>query len=173
MLRHLTPATAVIYDIGGAAGAYSFWLAELGYQVHLLDLTPKHIEQAQARNAEVAHPLASLQVGDGRALPFADASAEAVLVMGPLYHLPERADRLQSLAEARRVLKPGGLLVAAAIGRYASLLDGFLSGMVEDPAFVEIMRQDLACGRHRGIDGQYFTTSYFHRPEELTAEVGE
>src|SRR5512142_3401110 len=67
LLRHLPPAPAVIYDIGGAAGAYSFWLAELGHQVHLLDLTPKHIEQAQARNAQVAHPLASLQVGDGRA----------------------------------------------------------------------------------------------------------
>ena len=53
-------------------------------------------------------PLASIRQGDARALPFADASADALLLLGPLYHLQERADRLRALREAARVLRPGG-----------------------------------------------------------------
>jgi 2-polyprenyl-3-methyl-5-hydroxy-6-metoxy-1,4-benzoquinol methylase len=45
--RYLPPPPAVILDVGGAAGAYSFWLAQQGYQVHLIDAVPHHIAQAR------------------------------------------------------------------------------------------------------------------------------
>ena len=73
------------------------------------------------------------------------------------------------------MLKAGGILVAKAINRLASLLDGICRGFIDDPEFVDILRRDLADGQHRGVPGttRYFTTAYFHRPDELAAEVRE
>jgi ubiquinone/menaquinone biosynthesis C-methylase UbiE len=78
-----------------------------------------------------------------------------------------------ALKEAHRILKPGGLPFAAAISRYASLIDGFSSGFFADERFREIVRKDLSCGQHRNPtdSAEYFTTAYFHRPDELRAEI--
>jgi SAM-dependent methyltransferase len=111
-------------------------------------------------------------VGDARALRLPDANVDAVLLLGPLYHLTERAERIQVLAEARRVCRPGGVIIAAAISRFASTLDGLRGGYLEDPTFAAIAAGDRHDGRHRNPtnDPAYFTTAYFHRPEELAAE---
>jgi SAM-dependent methyltransferase len=112
-------------------------------------------------------------VGDARKLPFADGFGDVVLLLGPLYHLTEPAERLRALREACRVLRPGGVMFAAAISRYASALDGLSRDLFADPAFAAIVQKDLAQGQHRNATGtwDYFTTAYFHRPEELQAEV--
>jgi SAM-dependent methyltransferase len=96
-----------------------------------------------------------------------------VLLLGPLYHLTQREDRWQALREARRVLRPGGLLFAAAISRFAPLFDGLARGFVDDPLFEPILERDLREGQHRNptSNPQYFTTAFFHRPEELQAEI--
>jgi SAM-dependent methyltransferase len=170
--RFLPPPPALIADIGGGPGRYAHWLVELGYRVHLVDPVPLHIEQALAGLKEDSTRLRA-ELGDGRAVPMPDASADAVLLLGPLYHLPDRADRLQVLAEARRVCRPGGLIAAAAISRFASTLDGLRAGYLEDPAFAAVAARDRGDGRHFNPTGDpaYFTTAYFHRPEELTAEL--
>lgn len=96
--RHLPPGPLVIYDVGGAAGIYAFWLAGLGHHVHLIDLMPLHIKQAkeiQSQTQEIR--LASIHVGDARHLEEPDASADVVLMLGPLYHLTSLEDRLQAL----------------------------------------------------------------------------
>ena len=98
-----------------------------------------------------------------------------MLFLGPLYHLTDPIERLTALREAGRILKPGGLIFAAAINRFASLLNGLFEGAIDDPRFVEIVGQDLKNGQHRNTTGNpnYFTTAFFHRPEELSAEVTE
>jgi len=171
--RHAPAAPAVVLDIGGGAGAYAFWLAEAGYTVHLLDPVPRLIAEAQRRNATHPRPLASCRVGDARTTNFPDASAEIVLLLGPLYHLTAAQDRARALAEAARVLKPGGRLFAAAISRWASALDGLARDLFQDPQFAAIVEQDVRDGQHRNPTGRldYFTTAYFHRPEDLRAEV--
>jgi SAM-dependent methyltransferase len=174
--RFLPPAPAVIYDVGGGPGAYALWLARLGYTVHLLDALPLHVELArQASDAQPEAPLASATPGDARHLPWPDASADAVLLFGPLYHLTERADRIQALREARRVARHGGVILAVGISRFAALLDGLFLGYLEDPAFVEIVGRELTDGQHRNpTDNQrYFTTAYFHLPDELRGEAEE
>ena len=117
--------------------------------------------------------LASAQVADARSLPFADASADAVLMLGPLYHLTEREDRLRALGEALRVLRPGGVVFAAAISRFASLVDGLRGSLFDDPAFASVVERDLAYGQHRNDtgDARYFTTAFFHHPAELAEEI--
>jgi ubiquinone/menaquinone biosynthesis C-methylase UbiE len=172
--RHLDRERPIILDLGGASGAYSFWLARLGYQVHLVDLVPKHVAEAGRKQERDGVRLASLQVADARMLPFPDAFADLVLLMGPLYHLTEREDRIQALREAVRVVKEGGRVVCAAISRFASMLEGFRSRLFDDPEFEAIVDQDLQDGRHRGVDGKdYFTIAFFHHPVELRRELEE
>jgi ubiquinone/menaquinone biosynthesis C-methylase UbiE len=171
--RHAPPPPATVIDVGGAAGAYAFWLAERGYDVHLVDAVPRLVEEARRRNARAPRPLASCRVGDARALPFTDESAGVVLVLGPLYHLTEPADRRTALREAARVLRRDGVVVAAGISRWASALDGLARDLFGDARFASIVERDVRDGQHRNITDRidYFTTAYFHRPEELRAEL--
>ena len=105
--RYLQPLPAVVLDVGGAAGRYSCWLAKEGYEVHLIDPVPLHIKQAQeASDAQSETPIASCNIGDARQLEFDDEIADAVLLLGPLYHLVDHQERNRSLSEAYRVSKP-------------------------------------------------------------------
>ena len=98
-----------------------------------------------------------------------------VLLLGPLYHLIESEDRQRALAEARRVLRHGGVLVAAGISRWASTLDGLSRELLLDKDFASIVERDLRDGHHQNPTDRldYFTTAYFHQPEELGNEVTE
>jgi ubiquinone/menaquinone biosynthesis C-methylase UbiE len=175
LARHLPAAPAVIVDVGGGAGAYAVPLAKQGYQVHLIDPVEGHLEQARSYAEASGVTLRSISQGDARQLDFPANRADAVLLLGPLYHLVERSDRLQALQEARRVLKPRRVLFAASISRFASLIDGLSRGFFQDAEFRKIVEADLTCGVHRNPTSQaaYFTTSYFHRPDELAAEVSD
>jgi ubiquinone/menaquinone biosynthesis C-methylase UbiE len=173
LARHLPPAPAVIFDIGGAAGIYAFPLAEQGYEVHLIDPVELHLRQAKAYSAASGTKLASIVLGDARRVNIPSGSADSVLLLGPLYHLVESTERQEALREAHRILKRQGVLFAAAISRFASLMAGLSFGTFEDADFRKIVAEDLASGQHRNVTGRvaYFTTAYFHRPEELSAEV--
>ncbi|WP_456820974.1 class I SAM-dependent methyltransferase [Cellulomonas sp. URHB0016] len=173
--RWLPAAPAVVLDVGGAAGRYALPLADEGYEVHLVEPVPLHLDQARAASAAARRPLASVTEGDARALAFDDASADAVLLLGPLYHLPSRSDRLRVWAQARRVLRPGGVVVAAAIGRFASTTDGIVHGLLRDERFAEVVRRDVETGEHVNDDRVpgWFATAYFHRAEGLADEVRE
>jgi ubiquinone/menaquinone biosynthesis C-methylase UbiE len=164
----------VVVDVGGAAGDYALWLAEAGYAVHLLDRVPRLVMEARRRSASSATPLLSCRVADARDLDLPEQCADIVLLLGPLYHLTEAGDRARALGEASRVLKPGGLLAAAAISRWASALDGLARDLLRDPRFERIVEQDLRTGQHRNPTDRpdYFTTAYFHHPDELAREVG-
>jgi len=169
--RYLCKPQMEIADIGGAAGAYSYWLAAQGHRVHLLDFTPPHIEQAKEYGRKNKIQLSSYHCGDARQLPYEDGSFDMVLVMGPLYHLQEKEDRLRCLAEAKRVLKPGGTLLCALISRYASLFDGFGELFINDDRFVSILEKDLATGQHSPGETPYFTSAFFHTPSDIESEM--
>jgi ubiquinone/menaquinone biosynthesis C-methylase UbiE len=117
LARLLPPPPATVLDVGGGTGVHADWLAQRGYSVHLIDPVEEHVAVAGRL------PNVSSAVGDARCLSQADESQDAVLLLGPLYHLPEREGRLQALREARRVARPGAPLVAAGISRFATLMD--------------------------------------------------
>jgi len=171
--RYLTPPPGRVLDVGGGPGTYATWLLQQGYDVELIDPVPTHIELA-TRQFQQHATRGVARLGDARQLDVADASCACVLLLGPLYHLTERDDRVRALAEARRVLRPGGVAFVAAISRFASLLDGFSRTLIRDPYFVSIMERDLTDGQHRNLaNADYFTTAFLHRPEELTGEIDD
>ena len=86
--------------------------------------------------------------------------------------MQEKTDRIKSIAEAKRVLKKDGILLAATISRHASLFDGFWQGFIDDPAFENILQQDLEDGNHFNPvhNPMYFTDAHFHSQKEIEEE---
>lgn len=171
--RFLPPA-GVVLDVGGGPGAHSAHLAGLGYQVVLIEPLAHHVEQAAARSRQrPGGPGFGVIRSDAGRLPLDDATVDAVLLMGPLYHLVERHERLAALGEARRVLRPGGLLLAEAITRHAWLLDATSKGLLDRPGIWET----FACNLDTGLAQDPASMSqggfwaYFHSPAELAQEL--
>jgi SAM-dependent methyltransferase len=166
--RMLPDPPTTVLDVGGAFGVYAGWLTERGHDVKIVDPVPLHVESARANGFRADE-------GDARALGEADESWDVVLLFGPLYHLLDRADRVRAFAEARRVVRPGGLVFGATISRWAPMYETLLNGLADSPDFVDLVRNDLDTGVRRGTphlaDG--FTSVYFHRPEELPDEVAD
>jgi ubiquinone/menaquinone biosynthesis C-methylase UbiE len=111
-------------------------------------------------------------VGNACSLAFQDHDFDLVLLLGPLYHLTDYKDRQSALAEAMRVLRPGGVVIGAAVTKFASLLHGYLANLIEDPVFKGIVARDLVDGQHRNPSNnpRYFTTTKFHEPTEFKSE---
>jgi SAM-dependent methyltransferase len=163
LLRRFLPAApARVLDVGGATGIHATWLSEDGYEVDLINPTPHHVE--------IAGTVGTFRCreGDARHLDQADDSIDAVLLLGPLYHLIDRENRLVALREALRVLRPGGLLAAAGISRYLAALEVGTNPSL-DPERIQLTRQVIATGRYEPLLG--FTAAHWHRLEELRDEV--
>lgn len=173
--RLLPPAPARLLDVGGGTGVYAVPLAERGYTVHVVEPIEAHVERARQHALERGVAGVSAALGDARDLKAFGTGYDGVLLLGPLYHLVHADDRALAFREAVRVTRPGGVVVAAGISRYASLIDGLRRRVLGDPAFRSIVERDLRDGQHRNPDvrGQpeYFTTAYFHLPAELEREA--
>lgn len=180
LLEHLPKPPAVIYDIGGGYGEYSWWLASLGYEVHLFDISETNINMAKELAKD--YPGVSLngcEVCDARGIERLDESADAILLMGPLYHITEKTERISALRESHRLLKKNGLLFCAAITPYATLLwattvFGVKNRLLEETSFMDMVERELFDGEHiRPGNSGYLGLgrSHFHSAEELKAEL--
>lgn len=163
--RALPPAPAQVLDVGGGSGVHAEWLSADGYEVELLDPVPLHVERAAGLTGVTA------RLGDARRLPVADASVDAVLLLGPLYHLAERADRVRALAEARRAVRVGGLVAAATINRYTAVHDTIYRG-----SYLEAKERQAA--HAAAADGTMLSPvrgfpAYFHDPDEVPGEFAD
>ncbi len=171
--RFLPAPPARVADIGSGPGAYALWLAGRGHPVVARDLMPHHVEQLRAAAADRGL-VVDAEVGDARRLDLPDAAYDAVLLFGPLYHLLDRAGRVQALREAARVLVPGGVALAVAISRWAVILDGMLRLRLTEarPELLAVVDEVVESGRLAPPGAGDFA-AYCHRPEELRAEVAE
>lgn len=168
------PKIGVIIDVGGGPGIYSEWLAGIGHEVYLIDPVEKHIKQANKRSAKTKKPYKSL-LGEAQKLELEDNIADVVILHGPLYHLQSEADRIQAIAEAKRVLKPNGIALGFAINHSASTIAALLNGLIHAPGIFEMCKAELTSGIHtppKNMPG-VLPSAYFHRPEELKAEFEE
>ena len=186
LLENLPKPPAVIYDIGGAYGEYSWWLASLGYEVHLFDLFPKNIEMSHELALEYPNcKLASANVGDAVNIPKKDKSADAVLLMGPLYHITDYNERISAIKESRRLLKDGGVLFTAALTPYSVLLYNITvynpfgdnpNRTLEDLNFIKMVERELKDGHHINPNNTIYSgigSAYFHTAKALREELCE
>lgn len=177
--RYLSDRTMIIYDIGGGTGVYSRWLAELGHEVHMFELSPANVHYAEEQQAPgTITPIHRIEVADARNIARPDSSADLVLLMGPLYHLPEKKERITALQEAARVLKPGGKVIVSAISRFSSTLWGLSvfgdqNNFIDDKVFVEMLEGELVEGQHIRPEKfpNFISRAFFHLPEELKNEI--
>ena len=171
LTRFLPTPSCRVLDVGGGTGTYARWLSVQGHVVTLLDAMPEHVVRAQELGG-----LEAARLGDARALPFPDASFDALLLLGPMYHLTDHTDRQQALGEAARCLKSGGVLLVAGIPRPAAILSDFSRGVTPEEAekyFRPLREEAYLSGQYRNPEGRpgYFTRAYFHRPTDLLSEV--
>lgn len=158
---------AKVIDIGGGPGRYTLALAELGYRLTLVDLAAGNLTFAR-KKAEIAgiHLEKVLQANAMDLSEFPDGSFDSAVMMGPLYHLLMHEERILALQEARRLLKPGGLIFTAFVSRFGAFRDAASKGaawVLEDPDTVEnILRTGIDVS-----DGNGFTDAYFAHPDEV------
>lgn len=150
LAERLAPGSRIL-DVGGGPGRLAAHLADAGHTVHLVDPVPRHVELARVRAA--TRPRMTVDLGDARTLAAtAMGPVDSVLLFGPLYHLPHRADRIAVLDAAHTVLRPGGQVFVIAINRFAGVIDS-VRGVYIDTGFGAI--------------------AAFHRPPELAAEMAD
>jgi SAM-dependent methyltransferase len=167
--RTLPPQPAVVADIGGGPGRYTDWLTDLGHTALHRDLVEDHVQQVRSR-----HPQLDTRVCDARSLDLPDDCADVVLLLGPLYHLRERGDRVRALREVRRVVRDSGVVHIAAISRWAARLDGILVQRLHEvhPRLLEIVNEAERTGWMRPAHDGGFTCAT-HTPSNLRTEINE
>ena len=182
LTEYLPKPPAVIYDIGGGYGEYAWWLASLGYEVHLFDLSERNIAMSSELQGEYPKcSLAAAEVCDARNVNRKDKSADAILLMGPLYHIVDKDDRILAIKECKKLLKNNGVLFTAGITPYATLLwatsvFGVDNRLIEENAFMQMVERELTDGEHikpSEKDSNYrgIGRSHFHSPQELKSEL--
>ena len=124
VLSTYLPPNARVLDVGGGPGRYAIWLAQRGHRVTLADLSPELLSIARSKISQAGMDAMVEEIveADARDLShWADSSFDAVLSLGPFYHLPDPNDRDRAAAELHRVLRVGGTAFVALMPRYAFL----------------------------------------------------
>lgn len=168
-VERLVPSGAEILDLGGGPGRYAIELSARGYAVDLLDISPGCIGLARTKAEASGQAMRTADIGDARDLShIADARYDAVLNLGPLYHLRDPAERDAAVEESLRVLRPGGHAFFAFLSRYAPVYyvartrPGDLGRM--RPAIDRI----LADGDYRPDPGDdFFVDAHFTDPSTI------
>ncbi len=132
--RYLAPGGRVI-EIGAGTGRYSHALARKGYEVDAVELVEHNMEIFRRNTA----PGERVNLSQGDALDlsaFPEGAYDAVLLLGPLYHLYTPEDQRRALCEAIRVAKPGGVIFAAYCGNDATVVqECFCGGLFEQAKY--------------------------------------
>lgn len=180
-LAKFLPKTSTVVDVGCGPGRYAIELIRQGHSVALADLSAKSIDHAKSRidaeglgnNLLGAHVMSATNLGS-----LGEGIFDACLLFGPLYHLLKMEDRRQVIADARKVVRPGGLVFAAIINRLCPIRD-FMFGRI-DEFVVDIAEKpdelfDLA---HNGlfvtsVPDPNFPDAYFSELDEVPKMFSE
>jgi S-adenosylmethionine-dependent methyltransferase len=168
-LRYLgdyLPADGKILEVGAATGAYTLWLAQQGYSVVAVDLTPSLLQRCRERLMVAGlESQVDFRLADARNLTeVPEKDFEAVLLMGPLYHLVLLADRQRAIQQVYQRLKPGGMVFSSFISRYGlfgDLMNNVPEWIHEQADVRSILARGYDDDKHPkgGFRGYFSTTS--------------
>ncbi|MFO7698761.1 MAG: class I SAM-dependent methyltransferase [Anaerolineae bacterium] len=167
-LERYLPSSGDILEIGAATGRYTIELARRGYAVTAVDLSAVELDLCRQHLAtEGLADLVRLEVADARDLAsFPAAAYDAVLLMGPLYHLVLEPDRGRALAQVCARLRPGGILVSAFISRY-----GIMGDLLRNVPHWIVDRDEVRAILDLGRDPEHYAPGqfrgYFSTVEEI------
>jgi len=171
-LREYLPKKGLILDAGGGPGRYTIELAKMGYDVVLLDLTPKLLEIAeeQISRANVRNRVKQIVEGSIDDLSiFKDDTFDAVICLGgALSHLVIAKQRKKAADELVRVAKQGASIFVSVIGRLAVCMNTVVYVWPEIKTAPEVYRKYTTTGDYFG--GYSFTATHIYTPEELKRE---
>lgn len=162
LIEKYFPKNGHVLDIGSGPGCYSLVLLKQGYQVSLLDLSKRELAIAKDQiemaglKAENYYCQSALEL-EG----FKDNSFDGLLIMGPMYHLHEEADRLHILREAKRIVKDEGIILIAYINTWGALkasLYEFPESFLDKEHFDRYINGDLKFSEEESFTQTYFTT---------------
>jgi ubiquinone/menaquinone biosynthesis C-methylase UbiE len=167
---HLVPASEVV-DVGGGNGRHAFDLAADGHRVRLCDVTAALVDDARERNRTTPHGLDEIVLADARDLPWPDDSADAGLMLGPMYCIPEERDRVAALRELARVVRPGGLLFVQFFSRVGGLRSVMFWAFHQADIFDwrEYLRSGIFTGD--GVPEFHRLFHYWHSIEQIDRET--
>lgn len=163
--RYIKPGDKVL-DIGGGPGRYSFYLASKGCDVTLFDLSDANImfakEQATEQNLSIKTICGDARIADN----LIDEQFDHVLLMGPMYHLLEEADRVQALNAALHLLKPNGKIFISFINLFAGVIFAmkYKPEIIDDPNEIEFYKAFL---ENKSYSGMAFTQAHFAQQNEI------
>ena len=131
-----------ILDVGAATGRYSVPLAEEGYDVTAVELVKHNLARLKAKGSTVK----AYQGNAMKLKRFEDNSFDMVLVFGPMYHLHEKEEKLRALSEAKRVTRPGGvILVAYIMNEYSVITYAFKEKHIKEGITNGMLDEDFHC----------------------------
>lgn len=163
--RYINPSDKIL-DLGGGPGKYALHLSEFGCDVTLADLSPKNIAFGLNKAKELNLPLEGMCVDSRDLSCIDDGLFDHVICMGPMYHLTNEKDRIQTITECMRVLKPGGTLFVAFVSSYSFVWDY----LIQNPEYIleeekkkqlEVMLKDV------NFAGKGFSDNFFMKPKEI------
>jgi len=169
MLDRFIPEGASVLDVGGGPGRYSIYLAQKGHDVTLVDLCEKLVEQAAKNSKEAGVVLKGCIQGNvlelSKLLP--GKEYDAVLCMGPMYHLLEENQRKEAINQCMGLLKKGGVLIVSFISAYAPIIDCLKAYPQDISRLKSRLLRYLEDGRHYSTVGEGFTDAYFFNPADI------
>jgi ubiquinone/menaquinone biosynthesis C-methylase UbiE len=161
-----------ILDLGGGPGRYTIELAKLGHTLHLADLSQRNLDTAKKKFAEfgIDNVKSITQINAVNLSIYANDSFDAVLLLGPLYHLTDETERLACIKEVKRVLKPNGLIFAAFIP-YLSGAIGVVGRMFLTPDQVntETLNRVFEQGIFNNLKNTGFQEGYYPTSDEVVS----
>lgn len=170
--EYIAPGSRVL-DVGGGPGRYSIHLTKMGCSVTLLDLSSANISKALSEAERAGVSLEAAVHGNALDLEntFAGQLFDAVLCMGPLYHLHKKTDRVGVVSQCMGLIRPGGIFAAAFISAYAPILDLMRNYPEKIEGAAARYLNYLSDGRNYASEG--FTDAWFEHPKGIDRFMAE
>lgn len=170
-IKKYMPSTGKVLDNGAGPGKYAMELAKLGYYVTLSDITPKLVEIAKEKSAELEltqqfDGFHNFNAIDLEGIP--DENYDVSLMLGPLYHLQKEEEQILAVKELHRVTKQDGLVFVAFQSRMRMTINSLHSPQQWKPNDnMNTINEFYESGIFNHSDMGRFTGAYYFNIDEI------